>query len=359
MKKGFLHIIEIILVSLLMFFVISQFTYLPPIKSDWPMTKLYLQGNDIISTLDIKGVEWSNTEEVITEINTTLPKNIEYGLKLKNIIKPEIRVGCICNNTEYSDIFQVLTTPPSMTINGHTIKFILEQIDTDSPIFSVKNDVIIIREAAFTNIEGNDDYKDEMLAYLSTDRGVIEIVNMNNTRANDEFQNNIFNLKWESSLMPNSNDIEFSTTFGEYSLKPPIEKYFYHFPNGTGDFYEKPHTFEDFLGDEKVYAYDDIREKIILSQPSSGVPASIINYNVAKNKGRTVWLSEPYPVRDDTGILIKALTAWTAGDIYDVATGYFQEGKTVSFSFFKVLNEDMYQPIEILFTLGYLYAYGE
>jgi len=361
MKKGFLHIIEILLVTLLMFIVISQFTYIPSIRSNWPRTKLYLQGNDIILSLDKKGIDWSNASRVQEHIESLLPQNVEYDLRFKNVIKHDIRVGCLCNDTEYGDIYDALTSPSDFTINGRKITFFPEQIDPSDPVFSVRQDVIIMREHALDRLMGNPDYSNRLETYLSSDRGVIEIADLNNTELMDfPFQKQLFNLNFTPTLIPDNNDIRFSTTFGEYSLKPTIEKYFYHFPNSSGEFYDKPHYFSNFLANiERVYPDDDIREKIILRQMTSGtpVPAGIINYNVADNMGRTVWLSETDSFSADYAVLLKAITTWAAGDSHDIATGFFQEGESVSFSFFKLLNEDMYQPIEILLTVGYRFTY--
>ena len=372
MKKGFLHIVEIIIVSLLMFLVISQFTYIPRLESDWSGTKLYLQGNDLISVMDKDGTDWIDILEVTSKIESILPENVEYDLKLKNVIKPRILVGCICNPSEYNDVSRALTSPPTMTINRHTIQIIPEQIPTGTISFDLKYDVIIIGASVYDTIDGNDNMKSELERFLSYDKGVIEMVDLDITKSGGitlgEFQENVFNVLWDNDLpVPSTDDIEFSTTFSEYVLKPPIEKYFYHFENSSGDIYreEKPYYFNNFLSNnvnnpEKVNVFDGMDEKIILKQIGTEIPACIINYNInygiIESVGRTAWLSDNI-MTDDLSVLVKAITAWAGGDIYDIATGYFQEGRSISFSFFKLLNEDMYQPIEILLTLGYFYTY--
>ena len=79
---------------------------------------------------------------------------------------------------------------------------------------------------------------------------------------------------------------------------------------------------------------------------------------MVENVGRTAWLSRPSgSLPDDAKVFIRALAAWAAGDTYDLRTSFFTKGQSVSFSLFKVLNEDMYQPIEIMFTIGNVYVY--
>ena len=83
MKKGFLHIVEIIIVSLLMFLVISQFSFIPRVQSDWSQSKLYLMGSDLIAMLDINETNWLDEEEVKTKIINVDLNEHRIGLSIK------------------------------------------------------------------------------------------------------------------------------------------------------------------------------------------------------------------------------------------------------------------------------------
>jgi len=82
MKKAFIHIVEIVVISLVVFFVILQFSVLPKIEKDWSRTKLVLQGNDILFTLNKQGIDWSDSAKVKGEFSKLLRPNVAYDLKV-------------------------------------------------------------------------------------------------------------------------------------------------------------------------------------------------------------------------------------------------------------------------------------
>ncbi|MCJ7816714.1 MAG: hypothetical protein MUP55_02550 [Candidatus Aenigmarchaeota archaeon] len=48
MRKGFLHVVEIVIVGLMAFLVILQFSYVPKQNIDWGGMKLSTQANDVL-----------------------------------------------------------------------------------------------------------------------------------------------------------------------------------------------------------------------------------------------------------------------------------------------------------------------
>ena len=62
--KGFLHIVEILIVSMLVFLVLMQFTAVPKQNIDWQSMKLSTQANDLLFSLDKKGIDWYNDSQV-------------------------------------------------------------------------------------------------------------------------------------------------------------------------------------------------------------------------------------------------------------------------------------------------------
>ncbi|MBU0530241.1 MAG: hypothetical protein ABIH52_00635 [Candidatus Aenigmatarchaeota archaeon] len=87
--KGFIHVVEIIIISIVMFFILMQFSTIPNIDTDWDRTKLYLVGNDLAHTLDNMNVDWSDDGEIKGIMdsmvqNGLLSENILYDVKLRD-----------------------------------------------------------------------------------------------------------------------------------------------------------------------------------------------------------------------------------------------------------------------------------
>ena len=112
--KGFIHIVEIIIISLVMFILVVQFSSIPSIRQDWDRTKLALSGNDLLHSLDATGIDWMDTDEVDQALLDALGGSIRYDVTVRNAIKPEIEVGCICTDTETNLMESVLD---SFTLN--------------------------------------------------------------------------------------------------------------------------------------------------------------------------------------------------------------------------------------------------
>ena len=68
MKKGFLHMAEVIIVSVLVFTILSQFYNIPKSNIEWSNTKLGVTAHDLIYVMEEKGVDWFD----FTEVNHTL-----------------------------------------------------------------------------------------------------------------------------------------------------------------------------------------------------------------------------------------------------------------------------------------------
>jgi len=82
--KGFIHIVEIVIISLVMFLVVTQFSSIPQLKSEWPKTRLMLQGNDLLFSLDKTGIGWLNSTEVEDSFAKALNgTTIQYDLSIK------------------------------------------------------------------------------------------------------------------------------------------------------------------------------------------------------------------------------------------------------------------------------------
>jgi len=76
--KGFIHVVEIIIVSMLIFVVLIQFWRLPVVETDWSKTKLMLQASDVLFSLDRMNIDWMDETEVDSYLSDTLSENIMY-----------------------------------------------------------------------------------------------------------------------------------------------------------------------------------------------------------------------------------------------------------------------------------------
>lgn len=137
MRKGFLHVVEIIIVGLMAFLVLAQFSYVPKQAADWDGMKLSTQANDVLFSLDRKGVDWFNSTEVDKAMSSFLSNNTIYSLNIRNVMKPQISVGCICSAAETASLVGALKP---FEINGQQVSFSVSRIGTIA--FSHGYDVI-------------------------------------------------------------------------------------------------------------------------------------------------------------------------------------------------------------------------
>ncbi|MEE9323457.1 MAG: hypothetical protein V3U72_02835 [Candidatus Aenigmarchaeota archaeon] len=141
--KGFIHVVEILLVVLLVFFVFAQFASIPRVSDDWAKIKLGLTGDDVLKALERKGVDWFNRTELGDELNQTLPGNIIYSVLLENVIKPEIEIGCLCDNEDFQ-IVEKIFEDESFIMNGAEVEFEITQVTDKDSLFSLDYDVALI-----------------------------------------------------------------------------------------------------------------------------------------------------------------------------------------------------------------------
>ena len=118
-KKGFIHVIEIIIVSILVLFVFVQFSYMPYVEIDWSTPKLSLQGNDLLFMLDELGVNWLNANDINSKLSGLLTGNTMYRVI---VIDQDSNVQTIVDNPIPSDS---VTLSFFKTISGNIYEVIL------------------------------------------------------------------------------------------------------------------------------------------------------------------------------------------------------------------------------------------
>ncbi len=218
MRKGFLHVVEIVIVGLMAFFVLLQLSYMPKQNTDWASMKLSTQANDILFSLDKKGVDLFNSTEVDKAISSFISNNTIYSLKIRNVMKPKISVGCICSAAETAALRNSLTY---FEINGQPVSFSVSPI---SPIaFSHEYDVIVINDSGLSS------YYDQIRQFLAADKGIVQFRSLSQSEI-DSVQTDILGLKWNNSLgNPDTAPVEFRSNM---SSEPyyNIYKYFHNIP---------------------------------------------------------------------------------------------------------------------------------
>ena len=223
--KGFMHVVEVVLVVLLVFFVFAQFSSIPRISTDWSDVKLKLLGNDILSSLDLQGINWFNESEVKERLNQTIPKNIIYNLMLDNVIKPKIVVGCYCDDAKFNQLVSILS-PGWFVINDENVSFELVKVGNTSEIFNLDFDVSVFFD--YQNLKAQET---PLRNFLGHDKGIVEICDLDSwDPAQDSIQEDYFGLR-TSTLTPDANIISFHDTSKDVDNEVyNARKYFYHIP---------------------------------------------------------------------------------------------------------------------------------
>ncbi len=353
--KGFMHMVEIIIVVLAMFVVVVQLVNTPGIDTDWSRVSLSMRANDILNAMEAAGVDWFNGTHVSAAIKSALnASNMVYSVKLRNVIKPGMKVGCICfNSGEFNEVKDALET--DLSINGQKPDFRVENITTDDMPFGYDAIVVMDRNISYTNA----------FKYLANGGGLVEVRDLSLQLAGpgENFgdtgfvHQKLFGMAF-SNQMPNPSTAEIS--FNAQAGYPNttyynVYNYFYSIPNGTGMKINKTHLFTNFLDSGEKIQIILPSAKALLNQTSSGAPALIVNQAVASNKGRTAWLSGGAGLTgDDMSVLLKSLVIWASGEEYEVVPG-FTMVSPMRASSFKVYNVEMMQPVEIELTVGAVY----
>ncbi|HJW96589.1 MAG TPA: hypothetical protein VJ485_00325 [archaeon] len=218
MRKGFIHVVEIIIVTVAVFLIIYQVSQIPRQNSDWESMELYTRANDILFSLDSKGVDWFDPAGVDNALHSSFPSNTVYNLRIKNAMKPEIKVGCICNASQLSQVTNALNY---FEINGQPVRFTITQIQPASIAFSHEHDVIVAFE------QNLDSYSAQISRFLEAGKGIVKVQDIRNSP--EDVMNKLFNVDWDGLLPSPSRNVYF---YSNESSEPyyNIYKYFHSIP---------------------------------------------------------------------------------------------------------------------------------
>jgi hypothetical protein len=236
--KGFMHVVEILLVIVLVFVAFAQFSGIPSMSSDSASTKLHILADDSLRAIDAKGVDWFNGTAVANEFNRTLGENMIYSITLNNVIKPRITIGCLCNGADFARV-QSLLSPGWFKINGVNTSFDVVQVTDPGKLFSLDFDLALIY--GYRDINGNDFYA--LRNFLGYGKGVVEIFDALGTDSMNA-QRDIFGIAAGAKTSDGSSII-FSESSADVSRETgKIYKYYSHIPK----FYDSFENLDQWSG---------------------------------------------------------------------------------------------------------------
>lgn len=201
-KKGFIHVIEAVLVSIL---AISTLPYLMQTSSsgsDWEEIQLRKTGEDILISLEksgqlknISNYNQSETQNLINSILGERSNSIQYNLKEVDSYRKSIRIGFNCTSCNIEDerkrIYDIFTP---IWLNGRLIEFQISEFSWDrfqerQMVSGRKFDLIFINsEEQATNVN-----QTKLEKHIAKGGGVVEYADISDP--NQDLQNEIFGLE--------------------------------------------------------------------------------------------------------------------------------------------------------------------
>ncbi len=359
MRKGFLHVVEALIVIMLVFVVLSQFYTIPRSDHSWSETKLRIMAQDLLYSLDEgDNVDWLDAASVNTEIvdKQLLPGSMGYSLKTRPLVRPEIMIGCVCDVVEFAYIRDNIT---SFSLNGIGRTFTVERaspldFNLDDPgggSYLGKYDVIIFFGVPTINIQ----QAVNLSAYLRLGNGVVEYADLTEAQVNEDWHRDTFNLEWATTavdLSGNGWEFQFLET---YEQAHDIKRLY--------DLFNDPASGFTVISDDKVYPLSRMENRILVRHDDyyqggiyegKSAPLVVVNWGVNGN-GRSAWMANGNfdTLDDDRNMdLLESVILWTAGGKdYIIKDETFTENAKASFR--KVLNTEIYEPVWVELTLGY------
>ena len=219
--KGFLHVIEIVVVSLVVFALMAQFGSVPPVDTDWSRVKWSLQTQDALFTMDNMGIDWFDTNSVSQNLSSLLSSSgITYKLTLKGAPQSSISVGCACNSSELEMVSDALR---QYTLNGENVSFQVFQANDSYSNFTLPLDfdVVVISAQNLSN------HSAKVKNFLRAGKGLVSIRDFNSSSV-DQTYNAYFGIAWNSSITSSGSQTAFSThPATEYNA---LKSYFHSLP---------------------------------------------------------------------------------------------------------------------------------
>lgn len=218
-RKGFIHIIEAVLISAVAIAMIPSLLYSVQPGEEWTRTNLKETGRDLLASMNRKGqlkqiMSYNRSEiEEIFEGNTSYEgilarrgKFIQYNLRTENAYKNQIRVGFNCTGCDVSEEERKIESIlKPVWLNGRFVNFRLIPFSWEKFTGKVKNyDLNVIFLKGQDQVDQASDYwgTAKIENHLSGGRGIVEYVNLTSGEVNG-FQEKVFGLTSGSSSSQN------------------------------------------------------------------------------------------------------------------------------------------------------------
>jgi len=403
-RKGFVQVIEVAIAALLIVLVLPVFFGWLNVKQDWARHDLAASGTGVISSLEAGGnlsQIFSNTQEIIREIEAIKPANVKYSIYAEGAPKPRILMACACSDAQLSYTKSIFT--PAL-FNGGTVNFTIEKIDLGAlPSIPGNYDVTVFINYADSDWTAN---RQKISDYLKTGKGIIAIqaasggadflntFNLSSAGGSASYQNftsyipagtniekyfvgfgfdvptadggtgtyrGIWNI-WEKQKRINTTGTtvgleDYGIVLGEggiFSLpsaeSPDGNKYSFRvkkiWADKSGVVFQplnKSFVFKDFLnpGENKVAGNSILKGE------------SAITYSLMAKNGTAVWLSDNKTVSDEHRALAKAAAASLSENFYLVKP--MNVKNSVNVNSFLTLCCDVPATAKLTFSLWYVY----
>jgi len=351
--KGLFHIIEIVIITLVMFVMIFQMSSMSSTELDWGKSRLMVQGRDILYSIRESSIEWSYEEGIADFVRDAFNRtNVRHRLELSGAPKESVSVGCLCDGSADCRSFcswltGALPWSGTLSFNGMETGFTVTESSSINNIFDV-----MVSSQPLTGMDTG------VVNYLSADRGFILVRDLVSQDFTDYGTVLNYYFSVDSSARQGSGIVSFDLeALAENPDYYRIPKYFSHTPNGTGDRYNTTRTFDDFSSDPAQKMPDP--QGMTVLKAANGRPACIATRGVSRGLGRTAWLSRESPAQDDWGILLASLILWSSEHTRTITDDDMSIERAAA-SMYMVPDDTsradyMFQPMEAVLTLGYLY----
>lgn len=346
--KGFVHIVEVVIVSLMA--VLSVPFLLNPLKGDvdWADARLAVAGKDILETLDnindggesyLQNIMSKNASEITSKIDEIMGprRTMGFGMRTFGAYKNIIRVGFNCTSCVSEDVSgEIATHLTPADVNGRNITFSVFPFQYEN-IDRLDVDVILI----YNNPSQHEPFESRVRNHLSRGRGVVEFSDLSGANA---FQQGIFSLSPGGPPVTGGNQT-FVNNDSVAKQGYEIQKIYY----GVSDQQRVHH----FNSTESAWINSLVtapQEKIAV-QESNGKAGMVLN---ATGRGRAAWLDYADSDNDDVRNLLKSAVIWSAPkDWYNIQRAVNTEMERVTYAVSQ--GEEFHEPYYVEMNLWYLF----
>lgn len=351
-RKGLFHIIESVIISIAMFVMLSQITYIQGSGPEWSNEKLVVQGRDILYSLSASGIDWSDETNVAGYLDYAFnDSNAAYRLEYRGAPQDSISVGCLCDGSAGCSSFCTwldthLSGYSGMEYNSMDVGFSMTETDNVNTLFDV-----MVSNQGLSGRERN------VRNFLSSGRGFVLVRDLEQQDFDDygDILTGYFAVNVSSGSSSGSVSFELTDISNEpeYAMIPG---YFSATPNGTWDRYNESHVFSGFVS-SRMQKVPGAGGRTIL-KATSGAPACIAKYSAASNRGRSAWLAGSQG-DDDWETLLTSLVIWSSDHTRFVSGTEIGSEESTTYIYAipgdPSSNDYVFQPMEVVLTMGYLF----